>query len=222
MRRIGILAMGSVIAMMVWGVAPANAAEIVNDGPAARHSMSLANDERDNRGKRAFRWSDELAAVARDHSEDMARNGELEHDSALPNKVDGWSALAENVGVAGSADSIHESFMDSDTHRGNILGSFVEIGVGVAVDGSGQRWLTQIFRTPKAASPSGSGSRAEATRTSSPRPPKASTKSIVARQAPLKRATTMRTAGTVVRAPKPVIERSRTVSMLQRITGEDE
>lgn len=205
----------TVIASVIWGAAPASATSgVSNDSTAERRSASLVNDERQQRGKSQLRWSDALANIARDHSREMAREGRLFHDESLPDKVGSFSALAENVGVAGSADEIHANLMDSESHRVNILGRFVEIGVGVAVDDDGLRWLTQVFRTPDA----------QTRRTPSTVQPRLIARTVAVHPSSphrsTRRASTTRSTdrGTKARAS----EVSRSVSILERITDPEE
>ena len=145
MRRVGIVGTIIVVLTMTGGAPPSFAGEV--NRAAEDRSFDLVNGERTDRGKPALRWKDDLARIARDHSQKMADDGELSHNDRLPQQVEGWEELAENVGNASDADTIHELFMDSAPHRNNILDSYVEIGVG-AVEQDGELWLTQIFRTP--------------------------------------------------------------------------
>ncbi len=56
-----------------------------------------------------------------------------------------WSVLAENVGMASSISQMHSLFMNSPSHRANIVnGSFDRIGTGVAESG-GRLFVVQVF-----------------------------------------------------------------------------
>lgn len=137
-----------VAALVVSHVAALDrAAAAATDPSSEKESFSLVNDERTERGLVALRWSDSLARIARDHSEEMAREGELSHNSDLPDRVDGWERLGENVGVGESAGAIHRALMASDAHRRNVLGGYTLLGVGAVRDGSSV-WLTQVFMKP--------------------------------------------------------------------------
>lgn len=108
--------------------------------------VSLLNGERSSRGIARLPVAGELTAIARKHSERMAADGRIYHNSALPSQVgSGWKAIGENVGRGGSVESIHRAFMDSAGHRAHILDSrYNEVGVGVAVR-DGTIYVTQVF-----------------------------------------------------------------------------
>lgn len=137
---------------LVVGIAGVNTAN-AEEGPQAdpqseQTSFARVNHERDARDIDSLRWSSDLATVARAHSEDMARQNNLHHNSNLGSQVSGWSSLGENVGVGPDANAIHQAFMDSEAHRDNILEDFTQIGIGAVVDGD-RVWITQVFRLPK-------------------------------------------------------------------------
>lgn len=90
--------------------------------------------------------------LARYHSERMAAAGTIWHTPDLTSQVSGWKYLGENVGVGPTVDALHTAFMNSPPHRANIIDpDFTEVAVGVAVDSSGQIYVTEIFFTPKTA-----------------------------------------------------------------------
>ena len=139
---------------------------------AEQDSFNHINAERTQRGKSGLTWSQSLADIAREHSADMAKRGELFHNDNLGDQVQGWSALGENVGEGLDESSIHAALMDSSSHRANILGSFTRVGVG-AVWADGELWLTQVFMTPQASS------------TAAPAPSSVTRRSAPARSAPV-------------------------------------
>lgn len=111
-------------------------------------SLAEIDAERSARGLPALRRSAELQAVARRHAVRMADDGSLHHNPELGSEVSGWRQVGENVGRGPSADAVHRAFMDSASHRDNILSaSFVEVGVGVERRGD-VIWVTQVFRLP--------------------------------------------------------------------------
>ena len=87
----------------------------------------------------------DLSDDARRHSDLMADRGEIFHSSNLGSVTTGWEKLGENVGVGLDVDSLHAAFMDSSSHRGNILGDYNYVGVGVTIDGDGFMWVTVVF-----------------------------------------------------------------------------
>ncbi len=107
--------------------------------------VSLINAERSARGLRTVSVKSDLTAVARNWSDVMAAEGSISHDPNLPDEVDGWTALGDNVGKGSSVSSIHEAFMGSDAHRSIILDSrFNQVGVGVTNAGD-VIYVTEVF-----------------------------------------------------------------------------
>jgi len=119
---------------------------------------SRINAERSQRGLRSLSWSEELAGVARRHAQRMANEDHLYHNPNLRNEVDNWEVLGENVGYGPGVDDLHQAFMNSSSHRANILDPvYTQVGVGT-VWRDGTLWVTQVFRKPMSASNSGSNS----------------------------------------------------------------
>jgi hypothetical protein len=115
--------------------------------------VARANAARTSRGLRAYAVRSDLSAVARRHAARMAAARRMYHNPSLASEVRGWSALAENVGRGPSVESIHNAFMSSSSHRGNILSTtYTEIGVGTARASNGELFVSQVFRRPTGAS----------------------------------------------------------------------
>jgi hypothetical protein len=113
---------------------------------------SMANSERSSRGLRSYSVAGDLVAVARRHAQRMAAAGKIWHNPNLGSEVSGWQAVGENVGMGGSASSIHQAFMNSAAHRANILDTdFTQVGMGTARDSKGVLYITQVFRKPMGA-----------------------------------------------------------------------
>jgi uncharacterized protein YkwD len=121
------------------------------DGPEAE-VLALVNAERAAAGCAAVTADDELAAMARAHSEDRRDRGffgDVESDGQDP--VDpaeraGLVPRAENI-AAGQQDAaeVMAAWMDSPGHRANILDcDLTLLGTGVAT-GTGGPWWTQLF-----------------------------------------------------------------------------
>ena len=120
--------------------------------------MSRINAERSSRGLNTLAAKSDLAAVARDWAEQMAAAGSISHDPDLAQKVSGWTVLGDNVGKGPSVSTIHEAFMNSDTHRHIILDpDFNQVGVGVAKAGS-TIYVTEIFARRSGGGSSGGSS----------------------------------------------------------------
>lgn len=145
LRRLASLLVATTVAVTAFAVA----------APAAQASAeesqftSLTNSARSNKGLRSYSVASDLVSVARRHAQRMAASKSIYHNGNLGSEVSGWSAVGENVGMGGSASSIHQAFMNSAAHRANILDTdFTQVGMGVAFDSDGVMYVTQVFRKP--------------------------------------------------------------------------
>ncbi len=105
------------------------------------------NAARTRSGVAKMRLDPHLGRVARKHTYEMLRNNRLFHTStsALSNRVTNWTILGENVGVGGDVDSLFKAFMNSPSHKANILyGKFRYFGVGTKKKGD-KLWVTIVF-----------------------------------------------------------------------------
>lgn len=122
------------------------------DASMERQFTDAVHRERAAAGRAAYAERGDLAAVARRHAERMAAQKHLHHNPRLADEVENWDAVGENVGRGPSVEEIHQAFMNSPSHRGEILSTtFTEIGVGVAVSDDGEIWVAEVFRKPSAA-----------------------------------------------------------------------
>ena len=139
-RRSALAAAAAVIAAMLLAQSGAVAS------PSQESDfVSRINAERSARGLRTVVVKSDLVAVARAWSDHMAAEGVISHDPNLPNEVDGWTALGDNVGKGPSVATVHEAFMNSSAHRSIILdGRFNQVGVGVTQSGD-YLYVTEIF-----------------------------------------------------------------------------
>lgn len=106
----------------------------------AREVFDLTNQERRNAGLAPFAWSDDLAAVAAAHSQDMYERRFFSHtnpDGLSPfDRMDaaginyGWAA--ENIAMRyPSPQDVVDGWMNSPGHRANILNEHLTtLGVG--------------------------------------------------------------------------------------------
>lgn len=110
--------------------------------------MSKVNAERTSRGIGSLAWSEQLATVARNHSNRMASQESLHHNPNLANEVSGWEELGENVGYGNNVPELHDAFMASNVHKEAILHrAFTRIGVGTTWR-DGILWVTEVFEKP--------------------------------------------------------------------------
>ena len=127
------------------------------------------NAERINYGGSALRWDDELAALARAHSDDMTRRGYFSHDT--PEGLDPTDRLhraglscrkgfhygiAENLAIETALGNLERTaaeavsgWMNSSGHRRNLLnGRYGTTGIGASFgnwQGYKAVYLTQVF-----------------------------------------------------------------------------
>ena len=150
LRRLSSLFVATAVAVGALAVAAPAASASTEES----QFTSLANQERSKRGLRTYSVASDLVAVARRHAQRMASAGKIYHNPNLGSDVSGWQAVGENVGMGGSASSIHQAFMNSAPHRANILDTdFTQVGMGTAYDSKGVLYVTQVFRKPSGSAP---------------------------------------------------------------------
>ena len=124
-----------------------------------RRVFDLLNTERRSKGLRELEWSDDVAAVARVHSQNMANGRFFSHRGSDGSMVDeradrmglgAWRVIGETIaymrGYDDPATLAVEKWMQSTEHRKNLLGSnWKESAVGVAITADGTCYMTQVF-----------------------------------------------------------------------------
>ncbi len=111
------------------------------------------NDERAARGLAPVEWDEELAAVARSWSAEMARTGQLRHQDIggllAREDLSDLQGIGENVFRSTGpvpAGTIHAGWMRSAGHRVNVVNpGWNRLGVGVLCAEDGSVWATQEF-----------------------------------------------------------------------------
>lgn len=127
------------VAVMVVGMAiPALA------GPEGT-LVSKINSSRAANGLAPLETYWDLTDDARGHSSRMMDRSEIYHNPSLSSVTGVWQKLGENVGMGVDLNALHSAFMSSSSHRGNILGDYNYVGVGVKTDASGINWVTVVF-----------------------------------------------------------------------------
>jgi hypothetical protein len=158
-RRIASLVAATAVAVTAFAATSAHAST------EESQFVSMTNSARSSAGLGGYSVASDLVSLARRHSQEMAAKHTIYHNPNLANDVSGWQAVGENVGMGGSASSIHQAFMNSAPHRANILDhDFTQVGIGTAFDDKGVLYVTEVFRKP-----SGSSAPAPA-RTTAPKP----------------------------------------------------
>ena len=111
---------------------------------AERSLFKAANRERTAHALHALKWDPALARAARNHAAAMAKRNAAEHhfsgEPSLPARVTKaggrFLSLSENVVKSMSASQAHSQFMNSTSHRANILDREMDsVGIGVAERG---------------------------------------------------------------------------------------
>jgi uncharacterized protein YkwD len=116
--------------------------------------MDLLNAHRTSIGLRALIHHDEIGAIARKHSENMANGsvpfghtGFSDRCSKSRSVLGGGNWCAENVAAGQkSPQSVFNSWMSSPGHRGNIENARASYtGLGYVKNNSGKYYWTQVF-----------------------------------------------------------------------------
>lgn len=136
---------------------------IVNMARAERSAFDLINKKRLEKGIRPLIWSNELAAVARLHSQNMAEfkffshrglDNKLVSDRADTLGLGKWKAIGENIafnrGFPDPVTKTVELWLDSPTHKLNMFDpNWRESAVGIAKAEDGSYYFTQVFLVRK-------------------------------------------------------------------------
>ncbi len=132
---------------------------IVNMASAERLAFDLINKRRVENGLRPLEWSNEVAMVARTHSQNMAEfkffghrglDNKLVSDRADQMRLGKWRSIGENIaynrGYKDPVEKAVDNWLNSQSHRHNLLNSdWKESAVGVAVGNDGSYYFTQVF-----------------------------------------------------------------------------
>lgn len=130
--------------------------------PASARSDVLAEEQevidhinayRQGAGLAPLRLNPLLCQVARQHSENMARRGRLDHylDGKGPSQrcADAGYTSYSGENIASGSPSRPEAFfrlwVNSPGHRGNMLGNHTEVGVGFGATNGGGHYYTAVF-----------------------------------------------------------------------------
>ncbi len=139
------------------------ASVVVNMASAERSAFNLINQKRIERGLAPLAWSNELAAVARIHSQNMAEFRFFSHrgldnkfvsdraDQLMRNK---WRSIGENIafnrGYDDPVEMAVELWLESPPHKRNMMDpNWKETAVGVAKAQDGSVYFTQVFLVRK-------------------------------------------------------------------------
>lgn len=119
----------------------------IESKPEEKGFFRKMNDARGRAGDSSLRLDPELTKVARKHTREMTGANLLHHtdDTSMRRRVTNWRLLGENVGVGGTVDSLHVAFMNSPSHRSNVMhDEFRHVGIGTRY-AHGRLWVTVVF-----------------------------------------------------------------------------
>lgn len=122
--------------------------------------VEFTNQERKKAALPPLKLSFALSKVARAHSENMSRQGKMEHILDNKDPLDrvraaGYKFVKAGENIAFGEDgvtpaTIMKAWMESKSHRANLLFTeYTEIGLGIARDKAGDLWYTQVFAKPR-------------------------------------------------------------------------
>ena len=120
---------------------------------AERVIFDLLNNQRVAAGRPPLAPSEGLSDIARNHALDMYTNGYVSHVSPttgrIRDRVEGsgirLTIVGENLALASSTRAVHDGFLRSDSHRGNMLErSYDRVGIA-AIDGPYGLMVVQVF-----------------------------------------------------------------------------
>lgn len=124
-----------------------------------RQAFDILNEKRKENGLAPVEWSEEMAKVAREHSQNMAKfkffshvgqDGLMVSDRADALGYTRWKAIGENIaynrGYDNPAAFAAERWMLSPAHRENVLNRrWKDAGIGLAIAADGTYYFTQVF-----------------------------------------------------------------------------
>lgn len=117
------------------------------DSGSEQEFLSAINSTRSSNGLGSLKMESGLQSHARKHTADMIASDDLYHSSANELRSaagSGWDKLGENVGRGGSVSSLHQAFLDSPSHKANILGDYNYVGIGTDTS-DGALYVTVVF-----------------------------------------------------------------------------
>ena len=140
LQRHLVVALILALSIPLFASTPARAVDEHRPGEIRNRIEYLINRARVRHGLRRLRVNDKTQYGAVDHAQRMARRAKIFHDGNLGNEIpSGCGAWAENVGRTGAnraARSAMNMFMNSSSHRSNILSKRMShMGIGVAKRG---------------------------------------------------------------------------------------
>ena len=122
----------------------------------------LINTERAKLGLAELVYDENIAAIARSHSDAMASgavpfshdgfDGRVAQIQKLYTTITVGENVAYNSGAASPEQQAVGDWMESPGHRANIVGDYNRTGIGIAKSASGRYYFTQLFAKVKTTS----------------------------------------------------------------------
>ncbi|MBS1797741.1 MAG: CAP domain-containing protein [Acidobacteria bacterium] len=124
-----------------------------------KQAFALINFKRAEMGLPALQWSDDVAKIARLHSENMVKfrffghqgvDGKMVNDRADSLGMKKWTAIGENIafnrGYQEPIECAVQRWMESPSHRENLLDKrWKESAIGISIAADGTFYFTQVF-----------------------------------------------------------------------------
>jgi len=122
--------------------------------------VELVNAERKKENLPSLKTNLLLTKLARAHSDNMAKQGKLDHDldgktafQRMREAGYAFSKAGENIAYSEGIFNLNEvmkGWMESKPHRENILNDeYTEFGLGMARNDKGECYYTQVFAKPR-------------------------------------------------------------------------
>lgn len=147
---LGMCLLAGLLAIPSLEAAASNGSRCWKVSDSERGFVRKMNRSRANNDLGKLTLDPELSRAAQKHTIEMVDSDELFHTGLdrLGRWVTRWTTLGENVGYGGSVRSLHKAFMNSATHRANVLlGRFNHVGVSATRDSDGKLWVTIVFES---------------------------------------------------------------------------
>ncbi len=112
--------------------------------------FQATNQSRAANGLGPLQYDPWASSVANNWANWLAGSGVLQHNPNLVRDIEAnvtrdWTRIGENVGFGPSVASLQTAFMNSPSHRQNILGPFNRVGIGATRDANGTLWVVVDF-----------------------------------------------------------------------------
>ncbi len=140
-------------------ISSVKASVISKTASAERLAFDIVNQKRAENGLAPLTWSDDIATIARLHSQNMAEfnffghrglDNKMVSDRADDNGVKKWRSIGENIaynrGYQDPVTKAVELWLASPSHNHNMMDlNWKESAIGVAIAEDGSYYFTQVF-----------------------------------------------------------------------------